>query len=99
MVKQPSNDAEVTVFQEKLGGLGYFRASRFDLLHVVHQMSKFGLKPTLFTMKCIRLILGYLKGTLEFYRQFYSSKHDPGDFNEALVALADVSFANDCKTS
>ena len=82
-------------YQEKLGSLGYLRATRPDLLHGLHQLAKFSIKPTKLAEKCMQHLFGYLKGSVAQVRTFYHRETDKTvDGSRKLVALVDAAFSN-----
>ena len=86
-LKLPTLNA--TSFQERLGVLGYLRATRPDILHGVHQLAKFASKPTTYMFKSVNHLCGYLKKTRHCERVFYGNHSD-----SSLVAVVHAAFAN-----
>ena len=77
-------------FQEKLGSLGYLRSTRSDILFALHQLAKWASRPTDYMYYCMQHLFGYLKGTKELVKEFYTA--DLLKTTENLVALTNASF-------
>ncbi|XP_070675755.1 secreted RxLR effector protein 161-like [Malus domestica] len=78
-----------TFFKSLVGSLRYLTCTRPDILYVVGLVSRYMENPTTTHLKTTKIILRYLKGTVNF-GLFYSSSN-----NYKLVGYSDSDWAGD----